>query len=72
MENISNDFAGNITDVTTFGTMETTIQMYDANFPDPDDEEDDDNSNEGSEDDPPLDEDVVHSPVPPKTGKPQK
>ncbi len=66
-----NDFAGNIADVATFATTDTDFYLHAANSPDPEDEDDDkkgDDSNKVSEDDPPLDEDVVHSSLPPKSG----
>lgn len=72
MENISDDFAENITGFAIFENINSDFYLYATNSPDPEDEdeeedEDDDNST-GSEDDPPIDEEVVHSPVPTKGG----
>jgi hypothetical protein len=74
METSINDFAENITDVATLETG-SDFYSYPTNSPDPEDEggdeEEGEDSSKGSEDDPPLDEEVVHSPVPPKTGNPK-
>jgi hypothetical protein len=71
MENTINDFAENVADVETLATTNSDFYLYASKSPDPEDEDDDekgDDSKEVSEDDPPLDEDVVHSSLPPKSG----
>jgi hypothetical protein len=76
MENIINDFTENIADVATLETMDSNFYLYATNSPGPEDEDDEAeeegaDSSQGSEEDPPLDEGVVHSPVPPKAGNPK-
>jgi hypothetical protein len=72
MENINNDFAENIADA-VFEIEQSNFYLPDINSPGPgddDDEEGDDDadkdkdkSKSSNDDDPPLDEDVVHSPL---------
>ena len=69
-----------MTDAATFQdqSFDFNLQNQDAPTPDDDedendDEDDDKGSNESGNDDPPLDQDVVHSPVIPQDGgKPKR
>lgn len=71
MENVYNDFTG-ISDA-GFATQQPDfyLQTIASSAPDDEDEDtkDDDDKTEGpTESDPPLDDEVVHSPLPPQTG----
>lgn len=79
MENINNDFAETIAGNAVPEIYQSNFDLHDFNSPGPEDEEEDEEdtedagkdetSNEATDDnDPPLDEDVVHSPLPPKSG----
>ncbi len=74
MENVSTDFAESTADFTTLETQRIPFNLQAANSPEGDDEEEEEDNNEkkdeggdkttGSDDDnPPIDKDVVHSPV---------
>ncbi|MEO8112663.1 MAG: hypothetical protein ABI594_21620 [Ginsengibacter sp.] len=76
MENVSTDFLESTADFTTLETQQIPSNLQAANSPEGDDEDEEDDNNEkedgdqggdkttGSDDDnPPLDKDVVHSPL---------
>lgn len=76
MENINIEFSESATDA-LFEVEQSAFDMHanDATEPDEEDEEDDnEDKNEevgtdrSNENDPPLDDNVVHSPLPPQTG----
>lgn len=75
MENTTNNYVESKADLTTFEDHQSNfnLQAMNSSSPNEEDENEDEDkgedSNEGSEDsDPPLDDNVVHSPVPPQTG----
>ena len=82
MQNTTNDYAESTTDAALLEMEQSELYVYAMNSPGPedenedDDEDENDNSDKGkgsTDDDPPIDEDVVHSPLPPQTGgKPRK
>ncbi len=81
MENTSKDFAESVADATTLETQHSNFNLLAVSSTEPEDEDEDEDDNEkedeseggdkskGSDDDnPPLDKDIVHSPLPPQTG----
>lgn len=76
MENTNNDFAESITNA-AFETQQSNFDLFAIDSPGPEDEDEDedkskDNSGTPTTDDPPIDEEVVHSPLPPQTGGKQQ
>ncbi len=74
MENPGIDFLENIAGITTFETQQAHFSIRAIHSPEEDDEEEDDNEREDDDqggdkskdsdnDNPPLDKDVVHSPL---------
>ena len=69
MENSSNNFAENIAEDAFLMLQDSGLDLPSSNFSGPDDDEEEDGGEEeGQEDNPPLDEDIVHSPVPTQSG----
>ena len=70
MENSSNNFAENFAEDAFLSARDTGIDLPTSNFSDPDDEEEEEGGGEeeAQEDNPPLDEEIVHSPVPTQSG----
>lgn len=69
MENLNNDFSESIVG-SMFEIEQLGFYLSAVDSPGPEDDDDDDKGDGTGSDDPPLDGDVVHSPLPPKTGKP--
>ncbi|MES2890888.1 MAG: hypothetical protein V4725_02725 [Bacteroidota bacterium] len=68
MENSSNYFAGNTAEDAILFGEELSFDLASANFSGPDDEEEEEAPEEEQDDNPPLDEEIVHSPVPTQSG----
>ena len=80
METLNNDFAETVAGNAVLETYQSDFDLHDFGSAGPGDEEEnededaenegnDNSGNKGSDDnDPPLDEEVVHSPVPTKSG----
>ncbi len=69
MENSSNNFEENMAQNSLSGMQHADADLHAADFAGPGDEDEEEESVEEPEDDnPPLDEDVVHSPVPTQSG----
>ncbi len=73
MENSINNSAENIADFTTLENHESDFNSQSFNSSGPGDEEEEEGEEESTEegnndDNPPVDPDIVHSPVPPQTG----
>lgn len=69
MEYLNNDFAETI-DGAMHGIEQPDFYMSSVDSPEPGDDDEDDSSEPAGTDDPPLDDEVVHSPVVPKSGNP--
>lgn len=74
MYHLANDFTEDINEAATFEMETSNLYINSFDFPGPDDEDEDDESDDNNDDsaandeEPPIDKDVVHSPVPPRTG----
>jgi hypothetical protein len=69
MENSSNNFEENMTQNSLLDEQVPDSDLHAAHFDGPGDEDEEEEGGEEMEDDnPPLDEDVVHSPVPTQSG----
>lgn len=79
MENTSTNFVESIADPIALEAQHLNFNLLSVSATEPEDEDEDDNEKEeeseggdrskGSDDDnPPLDKDIVHSPLPPQTG----
>jgi hypothetical protein len=79
MENTSSYFTGNRCDFVLLEDHQSNFDLQVMNYSGPDDKDENENEDEGEDsnevsgdDNPPLDDNVVHSPVLPQTGgKPQ-
>lgn len=71
MEITINDFENSASSVLS-GDQHLSVAMHTLNFPGDDEDEDEDESGEPNDENPPADEEVVHSPVPTQPGKPRR
>lgn len=68
MENSSNYFAVDMTEDAILSVQDSSFDLAPVNFSGPDDEEEEEEGEEEQDDNPPLDEEIVHSPVPTQSG----